>query len=117
MKTIFIFSFIISFSAQAWVNEVFFIRGKIRAYDKNMVQIETETENVAHVPRSAIPDKFNITGLSAVVAVPVYSNRTADIKWRASKKLRIVKFNDEQDEILKELEAEYQRALKARRTR
>lgn len=109
--------FLFSVTSQAWVNEVFFIRGKIRSYDRKWVQIEAETKMIAHVPRNAIPEKFKIAALSTIVSVPVFSQRASEVKWKSPKVVRLAQLHDEQDEIFKEMDQEYQRLLKARRNR
>lgn len=102
-------------TSKAWVNEVFFIRGKIRSYDRKSVQIETETKMIAQVPRQAISEKFKLETNSMVTSIPVASQQIKSIKWKPPKFVRLVQLRNDKNQIIKELEQDYERLLKSHR--
>jgi hypothetical protein len=97
-----------------WVNDVFFVKGKIRSFDQNVVRVETSPRHLAEIPRNAIPQAYKLSTIVPKMSVPILSKQIDEIKWKripSATKLGNPDFTS--DQVIKYLALEYTKAKKA----
>ncbi len=96
-----------------WVNDVFFIKGKITGLDQTVVRVETSPGHLAMIPRNAIPQSFELSTIGSKISIPILSRQFEEIKWKrtpAATKLENPNFSPKQ--VIKYLASEYTKAKK-----
>jgi hypothetical protein len=104
---------IFSFSAQAWINNVYYIKGKIKSFDQNFVGIESLAQNTAQIPRAAIPKTFPLAANDTLMMIPVSTKEMSKVKWRlkpTSAKFDAPRFSAKS--VARFLDTQYEKAKK-----
>lgn len=118
LKTIFRVSLIALIFApslsNAWMNDVFFIKGNVKSFDKNTVRILDSQEQIVVVPREAVPKNFKLSS-GTTTKVPVYTKYVLQVKsgrMPAGKKLPNPTATFEK--LVNDLKLDYQKTVNSR---